>query len=158
MTVPVSCNDLFFLTFHLLCKFQDRRNTDSTTHKENFFPLSLLYRKTISQRSQYRNGISGFHLRKFIGSGSLSGHSVNQMKTAIFFVNLTKTDRSGKNFGFIICIKRYKLSWFRICCDSVSLDPHTVNACTNALLTYNSADFSCLFAHFMPPSDCLKQY
>ena len=39
-----------------------------------------------------------------------------------------------------------------------ALDPHTVNACTNALLTYNSADFSCLFAHFMPPSDCLKQY
>ena len=144
LRIPITDNNLLFLTFHLLCKFQNRRNADSSSHQE--YPLSVcqFIRKSVSERSDDRKHISRFHLGKLLSSGVLPGHTVNNTEHSLFFIDLANADRTRKQFTSVICIHGDKLSRLRrLRC--LTANPHTENSICKLFLQYDNSLFSLSF-------------
>ena len=69
---------------------------DNLAHQKSSFSFCFFYREAISQRSDHRDRISGFQSGKLFGSGLRSRDTIHQTKSAVFPVDLTKTDWTRK--------------------------------------------------------------
>ena len=136
----------------LSCRLQHGRNSDSSAKKHGSFSCCSVKIISIAKNTEDFHLIPFLIGRKFLCP--LSCDPVHQTKAFLFPVDLTDTDRSGKQSAFILRIYPYELSGSCLIC-KICLDLQVKNIFRQGSLTEHPSGYLCFSAHFLSVPFCI---